>query len=265
MDIASWNVNSVRARLDAVTRWLDETGPDVVCLQEIKTLDDVFPREPFELRGYNFAIHGQKSYNGVAVLSKFPIEEALPRLPGDETDEQARYLETVISGKNGPVRVVSIYLPNGNPALQDGRETEKYQYKLAWMERLRVRVQELLTFEDAFVLAGDYNVIPGDNDVHDPALWATDALFLPQTRAIFNSIKWLGLTDAYEVADGRPHQYTYWDFQGGARAKNHGIRIDHLLLSPQAADRLQSVRIDDHVRDRKKPSDHVPIIGTFDL
>ena len=260
MDIASWNVNSVRARMHAITQWLDEAKPDLACLQETKTMDDGFPLGPFEERGYNVAIHGQKSYNGVAVLSKLPFEEINPRLPGDESDEQARYLEVVISSKNGPVRVASIYLPNGNPA-----PGEKYDYKLAWMERLYTHARTLLAHEEPLILAGDYNVIPSADDVHDPALWSTDALFLPTTRAAFNKIKWLGLTDSQNAIDGRAHQYTYWDFQGGARQKNHGIRIDHLLVSAQAADRLKAVRIDDHVRDREKPSDHVPIIGTFDL
>ena len=260
MDIASWNVNSIKARLHAVTQWLDEAKPDIACLQEIKTVDEGFPLEPFEERGYNVAVHGQKSYNGVALLSKLPFDEVNTRLPGDDSDEQARYLEAVVTGEDGPVRFASIYLPNGNPAPGD-----KYQYKLDWMERLYAHAQKLLTYEEPLILAGDYNVIQSANDVHDPALWSTDALFLPETRAAFQKLKWLGLTEAYEQVDGRPHQYTFWDYQGGARPKNHGIRIDHLLLSGQAADRLTAVRIDEHVRDREKPSDHVPIIGTFDL
>jgi len=260
MDIASWNVNSIKARLHAVTQWLDEAKPDIVCLQETKTVDETFPLEPFEERGYNVAIHGQKSYNGVALLSKMPFEEINIRLPGDEADEQARYIEAVVSGANGPVRFASIYLPNGNPV-----PGEKYDYKLAWMERLYAHAKSLLAYEEPLILAGDYNVIPTKDDVYDAALWADDALFLPQTRAAYHKLQWLGLTNAYDQIDGRPHQYTYWDFQGGARPKNHGIRIDHLLVSAQAADHLTAVRIDDHVRDREKPSDHVPIIGTFDL
>lgn len=260
MDIASWNVNSIKARLHAVTQWLDEAKPDIACLQEIKTVDEGFPLEPFEERGYNVAVHGQKSYNGVALLSKHPFEEINARLPGDEEDEQARYLEAVISGENGPVRFASIYLPNGNPA-----PGPKYDYKLDWMERLYAHAEGLLKHEEPLILAGDYNVIQNPEDTHDAALWANDALFLPQTRAAFRKLKWLGLTEAYEQVDGRPHQYTFWDYQAGARPKNNGIRIDHLLLSSSAADRLQSVRIDEHVRDRERPSDHVPIVGTFDL
>ena len=265
MDIASFNVNSVRARLHAVTSWLDEAKPDIACLQEIKTIDENFPREPFEERGYNIALHGQKSYNGVAILSKHPFEEINPGLPGDDEDEQARYLEVVVSTEKGPVRIASIYLPNGNPAFDGGEYHAKYKYKLAWMERLRLHAKALLGYEEPLVLAGDYNVIPSADDVYDPALWADDALFLPQTRAAYRALLWLGLTNAYDQVDGRPHQYTYWDYQGGARPKNHGIRIDHLLISPQAADQLKSVRIDDYVRDREKPSDHVPIVGVFDL
>lgn len=265
MDIASFNVNSVRARLHAVTAWLDEAKPDIACLQEIKTIDENFPKEPFEERGYNIALHGQKSYNGVAVLSKLPFEEINPRLPGDDGDEQARYLEVVVSGKSGPVRIASIYLPNGNPAYDGANISEKYKYKLEWMARIRRHAKTLLAYEEPLILAGDYNVIPSENDVYDPVLWADDALFLPETRAAYRALLWLGLTNAYDQADGRPHQYTYWDYKGGARPKNQGIRIDHLLLSPQAADHLQSVCIDDYVRDREKPSDHVPIIGSFDL
>ena len=265
MEIASFNVNSIRARPHAVPLWLSEAKPDIVCLQELKTVDADFPLETYEELGYNVALHGQKSYNGVAVLSKLPFEEVNMRLPGDDTDEQSRYLEVVVAGKNGPVRVSSIYLPNGNPAMDDGQPSEKYLYKLAWMARLKAHAQKLLTYEEPLILCGDYNVIPTADDVHDAALWADDALFLPRTRAALRAITNLGLTSAYDQVDGRPHQYTYWGYQGGARPKNHGIRIDHLLCSAQAIDHLKSVRIDDHVRDREKPSDHVPIVGVFDL
>ncbi|PHR58249.1 MAG: exodeoxyribonuclease III [Robiginitomaculum sp.] len=263
MDIASWNVNSIKARLPAVIQWLSEAKPDVVCLQEIKTVDEGFPLEAFEDLGYNIAVHGQKSYNGVALFSKYPFEEVTTRLPGDDSDEQARYIEAVISGENGPVRFASIYLPNGNPVENDSGV--KYEYKMAWMERLYEHAKKLLTYEEPLILAGDYNVIPTDDDVFDAALWQGDALIRPRTRAAFRKLQFLGLTSAYEQLDGRPHQYTFWDYQAGAWPKNHGIRIDHLLLSAQAADKVKSVRIDSHVRDRERPSDHVPIIGTFDL
>lgn len=271
MDIASFNVNSIKARSHAVPLWLTEAKPDVVCMQEIKTIDEGFPTEVFEDLGYNVAVHGQKSYNGVAILSKLPFEEVTTRLPdldGNvcEADEQARYIEAVVSGKNGPVRLASIYLPNGNPsASDDAAISEKYRYKLDWLERLYVHSQQLLAFEEPLILAGDYNVIPRDCDVHDAALWAGDALIRPETRAAFRKLLHGGLTSAFMQCDSGEHKYTFWDYQAGARPKNNGIRIDHLLCSAQAIDAVQSVRIDDHVRDREKPSDHVPIIGTFDL
>ena len=266
MQIATWNVNSINARMHAVTKWLTEAKPDVACLQEIKTVDEGFPRMEIEALGYNIETHGQKSYNGVAILSKRPFEEVTARLPGDEGDEQARYLEAVIAGDNGPFRVASIYLPNGNPAPAEiGGSTEKYDYKLAWMKRLKTHAAGLLKYEEPLILAGDYNVIPEAKDCHDPAGWQGDALYRPETHAAFRALLNLGLTEAFEQLDGRAGQYTFWDYQRGAWPNNLGIRIDHLLCSAQAADRLQAIRIDKNVRDGVKPSDHVPIIGTFDL
>ena len=265
MQIATWNVNSIKARLHAVTKWLETAKPDVACLQEIKTVDDAFPLMEIEALGYNVAVHGQKSYNGVAILSKRPFEEVTPRLPGEDTDEQARYLEAVIMGDKGPFRVASIYLPNGNPVIQDGAFTEKYQYKLRWLERLKTHAQGLLVNEEPLILGGDYNVIPEAKDVHDPAAWSGDALYRPETHAAFRSLLNIGLTEAFEQMDGRAEQYTFWDYQRQAWPRNHGIRIDHLLLSPQAADRITALRIDRDVRDGVKPSDHVPVVGTFDL
>lgn len=260
LTVASWNVNSIKARLPNVLAWLEEAKPDVVCLQEIKTVDEGFPRLEIESLGYNVETHGQKSYNGVAILSRYPIEECTARLPGAEDDEQARYLEAVISAETGPVRVATIYLPNGNPA-----PGPKYDYKLAWMERLYSHAQKLLAYEEPLILAGDYNCIPRDSDCWDPAVWASDALALPATRAAFKKLKWLGLTEAFEQVDGRGHQYTFYDYQGGAWQKGHGIRIDHLLLSPQAADTLESVEIHRKTRGETKASDHIPIVGHFAL
>lgn len=265
MDIATYNVNSIKARLHAVTEWLTEKSPDIALLQEIKTVDEDFPAAAIEALGYNVITHGQKSYNGVAILSKLPFEETHTGLPGDDNDEQARYLEAVVMGAKGPVRIATIYLPNGNPVMDGDALHSKYTYKLAWMERLRLRAQALLPLEEALILGGDYNVIPTDNDVHDPIAWQGDAAFRPETHAAFNAIKWTGLTSAYEAKDGRPHEYTFWDYQAGAWPKNNGIRIDDLLCSGQAADALQSVRIDKYVRGKDKPSDHVPFVGTFDL
>lgn len=265
MKIATWNINSIKARMHALTPWLKEVNPDIVCLQEIKTENDSFPYMEIEALGYNVAVHGQKSYHGVAILSKLPFEETQPQLPGNPDDAEARYLEAVVMGKRGPVRVASIYLPNGNPARVDGDWGPKYKYKLAWMERLRLHAQGLLSEEEAVILAGDYNVIPEDKDVHDPIGWKDEALFLPQTKAAFRAILNTGYTEAFEQMDGRAGQYSFWDYQRGAWPNDHGIRIDHLLLSPKAADKITDFKIDKFVRDGEKPSDHVPVIGTFDL
>lgn len=254
MRIATWNVNSVRQRLEHLTDYLRDVSPDVLCLQELKCMDDAFPRMEVEALGYNIETHGQKTFNGVALLSKFPLEDVRRGLPGEDTDEQSRYIEAVISTKSGAVRVASIYLPNGNPV-----DTEKYPYKLRWIERLRLHAIELLKLEEPLVLAGDYNVIPHAHDVHDPAAWAGDALFLPQTRAAFQGLLNLGLTEAFRACSDEENVYTFWDYQAGAWQKNNGIRIDHLLLSPQAADKLQGVTIDKYMRAREKPSDHVPV------
>lgn len=259
MRIATWNVNSVNARIETVAAWFKQAAPDVACLQEIKCVDEAFPRAVFEDLGYTVAVHGQKSYNGVALISRTPLEDVRRGLPGDDGDDHARYLEAVVSGPR-PLRVASIYLPNGNPI-----GTEKFTYKLAWIERLRRHADELLALEEPLALAGDYNVIPEPSDCDDPASWMGDALFQPETRAAFRSLKWRGLTDAYLAADGTPNTYTFWDYQAGAWRRNHGIRIDHVLLSPQAADRLRGVEIHKDVRGWDKPSDHVPVVVELDF
>jgi exodeoxyribonuclease-3 len=257
--IATWNVNSINARLETVLGWFEEAAPDVACLQEIKCVDEKFPTAAFERLGYNVAVHGQKTYNGVALLSKTPLEDVSRGLGGDENDDHARYIEAVISGPT-PVRVAGIYLPNGNPV-----GTDKFTYKLNWMARLHAHAQGLLALEEPLVIAGDYNVIPEPQDVHDPAAWLGDALFQPETRGAYRALKWLGLTDAYMAADGSPGGYTFWDYQAGAWPRDLGIRIDHLLLSPTAADRLAGVVIHRDVRARDKPSDHVPVVAELDL
>lgn len=254
MRIATWNVNSVRQRLDSLQAWLKERDPDIVCLQEIKCQDDAFPREPLEAMGYNVAVHGQKTFNGVALLSKLPFDEVAPGLIGDDGDVQARFLEALVSTKTGVVRVVSLYLPNGNPMPGD-----KYDYKLKWMDRLHGFARERMKLEEPLVLAGDYNVIPAAADARRPEAWVNDALFLPQTREKFRALLNLGLTDAIRAVSDDPGLYSFWDYQAGAWQKNDGIRIDHLLLSPQAADRLTDAGIDKHVRAWDKPSDHVPV------
>jgi len=258
--VATWNVNSIRQRIGHLVAWLAEVRPDVVCLQELKSLDETFPREEIEALGYAVETQGQKTFNGVALLSKWPLEDVRRGLPGDETDEQARYIEAVVPVGAVAFRVASIYLPNGNPA-----PGEKYAYKLRWMERLRVHAAALLAFEEPLVLAGDYNVIPHAEDCKNPAAWAADALFLPESRAAFQKLKALGLTDALRAVSDSPGLYTFWDYQAGAWQRDNGIRIDHLMLSPQAADRLVETAIDRGERGRDKPSDHVPVRGVFRL
>lgn len=252
MKIATFNINGIKARTEALLDWLREANPDVVCLQEIKSVDEAFPREAFESLGYAVETHGMKAFNGVAILSKLPLEDVTRRLPGDEADEHARWIEATVMGRR-PVRVCGLYLPNGNPA-----PGPKYDYKLAWMGRMRARTQELLKLEEPLVLCGDYNVIPQAEDAANPKDWLEDALYLPKTREAYQRLLNLGLTDAIRARNPNPGTYTFWDFQRGAWERNNGIRIDHLLLSPQAADLLVEAGIDKAVRGRDKPSDHVP-------
>ncbi|MEM9616340.1 MAG: exodeoxyribonuclease III [Pseudomonadota bacterium] len=255
MKIATFNVNSINARLPRILGWFDTAKPDVAVLQEIKCVDEKFPALEFEDRGYNVEVHGQKTYNGVAFLSKHPIDDVVKGLPGDESDEQARYIEAlVMPDKAEPVRIGGLYLPNGNPA-----PGPKYEYKLGWMKRLKAHAEQMLQNEEAFVLAGDYNVIPQAEDVHDPAAWEGDALYRPETHAAFRELVNLGLTDALRQADPMGVRYTFWDYQRGAWEKDNGIRIDHLLMSPQAADRFKDAGVDRKERGKEKPSDHVPV------
>ena len=260
MRIATWNINSIKQRMDNLIAWLAERQPDIVCLQETKCVDDAFPREPLEALGYNVAVHGQKGFNGVAVLSKFPLDEVTARLPGDDEDAHARFLEAVVSTAQGALRIASLYLPNGNPP-----ETEKYSYKINWMNRLIHYAHERLHLEEPLLLAGDFNVIPSELDARYPNRWVGDALFLPRTREKFRALCHLGLTDAIRAGSEGPGPYTFWDYQAGAWQKNDGIRIDHLLLSPQAADRLMAAGVDKHVRAWEKPSDHVPVWADLEL
>jgi exodeoxyribonuclease-3 len=257
LKIAAWNVNSILARLPTALKVFEEVNADIWCLQEIKCEDARFPRLEFETMGFNIETYGQKSYNGVAILSKHRIEETCRGIPGLE-HEHARYIESVIAAPDGPVRIASIYAPNGNPI-----GTEKFQFKLKFMDALRAHAEELLKLEERFIIAGDYNVIPRETDCHNPAVWTGDALFQPETRAAYRTLQNLGLRDAYMQADGAAHRYTFWDYQAGAWQKDHGIRIDHLLLSPQAADRLNGVEIFKKARGMEKASDHVPIVATF--
>jgi exodeoxyribonuclease III len=252
--IASWNVNSVKVRLPHLLDFLKDGQPDVVCLQETKCLADDFPRREIEALGYRVEALGQRAYNGVALLSHEPAAQVLGGLPGDPEDEQARYLEASFGAGAGEVRVASIYVPNGNPV-----GTDKFTYKIAWMERLISHVQELLRREIPFVLAGDYNVCPADEDVYDPVAWREDALCRIETRARFRAVLNLGLLDAYRLFHREPHRYTFWDYQAGRWNRDEGLRIDHLILSPQAADRITACDIDKKPRGKERASDHTPI------
>lgn len=253
MKIATWNINGIKARIDNLLAWLEQESPDIACLQEIKSVDENFPREAIEALGYNVETHGQKGFNGVALLSKTAFEEVNRGLPGDDGDEQARFIEGVTSFGGKPLRVVSLYLPNGNPV-----DSEKFPYKLSWMARLEAWTRERLLLEEALILAGDYNVIPQPEDCHDPAVWEGDALFRPESRTAFRNLCNLGLTEAIRSVTDNPGIYTFWDYQGGAWQKNNGIRIDHLLLSPEAANLFAEAGVDRHTREWEKPSDHVP-------
>ncbi|MEL6600685.1 MAG: exodeoxyribonuclease III [Pseudomonadota bacterium] len=254
MKIASFNINGIKARLPALLQWLEEAAPDVVVLQEIKSVDEAFPGEEIEALGYAVHTHGQKSFNGVALLSKFPVEDVVRGLPGDEADEQARWIEGTVIGDEDAVRVCGLYLPNGNPV-----PGPKYDYKLAWMERLHARAKALIASEEIALMLGDYNIIPQAEDAARPDAWRKDALFMLESRDAFRRIVNLGFTDALRATTSAPETFTFWDYQAGAWQRNDGIRIDHILMTPRAADRMRDCQIDSHVRDREKPSDHVPI------
>jgi exodeoxyribonuclease III len=254
MKIATWNINGVKARLESALTYLRQEAPEVICLQEIKSVDENFPAGAFEDLGYNVATHGQKGFNGVAILSKLPLDDVMRGLPGGDGDDQSRFIEATVSVPAGVVKVASIYAPNGNPL-----GSEKFPYKLAWLERLDTHARALLAEEVPVVLAGDYNIIPEPQDAKRPAAWTGDALFQPESRAAYRRLINDGLTDAVRLCHPEPDVYTFWDYQAGAFQKDDGIRIDHLLLSPQAADRLKSAGIDRFTRAWEKPSDHVPV------
>ncbi|MEM9349335.1 MAG: exodeoxyribonuclease III [Pseudomonadota bacterium] len=253
MKIASFNINGIKARAEALPTWLDAAQPDVVLLQEIKSVDEAFPRELFEDRGYNVETHGQKSFNGVAILSKLPLEDVERGLPGDDDDEQARWIEATVLGEKA-IRVCGLYLPNGNPA-----PGPKFDYKLAWMKRLKARAQALLNDEEPALMAGDYNIIPQPEDAKRPDAWRNDALFRPDARQAWREVLNLGFTEAFRARTQGPGNYSFWDYQRGAWENDDGIRIDHFLLTPQCADLLEECEIDRDVRAGEKPSDHVPI------
>ena len=260
MKIATFNINGIKARIGALTEWLEGSAPDVALLQEIKSVDENFPREHFESLGYIVETHGQKGFNGVAILSKLPLEDVTSGLPGGtgtgrdgEDDIEARYIEATVMGDT-PIRVCGLYLPNGNPA-----PGPKYDYKLRWMDRLKARAEELLALEEPFLMAGDYNIIPQPEDAKRPEAWTDDALFRLDSRAAFRRLLNLGLTEAFRACHHGTGHYSFWDYQAGAWDRNDGIRIDHFLLSHQCADLLKDCWIESDVRGREKPSDHVPV------
>ena len=250
MKIASFNINGIKARLPALLEWLKESKPDIVALQEIKSLDETFPKLELESLGYNIIINGQKSFNGVAILSKFPIGYYTSGLTFNQHDDQARWIEAEIEG----VKICCLYLPNGNPL-----PGPKYDYKLNWMEAFFKHAENLINSEEAVIMLGDYNVIPQKEDAENPEYWEADALFDLKVRSLFQKILNLGFTDALRVTNQNNGAYTFWDYQGSAWRRNNGIRIDHILLSPAAADLLIECSIDNYIRGREKPSDHVPI------
>lgn len=249
MKIVSWNVNSINARQEHVQKYLEEESPDVLMLQELKTTD--FPSDFFQTLGYESLSCGQKTYNGVAVLSKTPLHPVHNTLPGDPTDEQARYLEF----ETERYRIINIYAPNGNPV-----DSDKFEYKLAWLERFKNHLQSLRNADIPFIIGGDFNIIPAPIDCHNVNRWKDDALYRLESRKYFRSFINLGLTDALRVYNTGKEQYTFWDYRNGDWPKNHGIRIDHFLVSPLMTDRLHGCRIDTNPRGWTKPSDHTPII-----
>ena len=269
MKIATFNINGIKARIEALPAWLDEAQPDVAILQEIKSVDEGFPREIFEERGYNVETHGQKSFNGVAILSKLPLEDVTRGLPGDTEDEQARYIEATVMGEKSALRLCGLYLPNGNPVELDADGVPvsggKFAYKLAWMTRLEARAKELLAEETPFLMTGDYNIIPQAEDAATPDAWREDALFRPESRKAWRRLLALGLTEAFRARTQGPGHYSFWDYQAGAWNRNNGIRIDHFLLSPAVADTLRDCQIDKDIRARDKPSDHVPVWVDLDI
>jgi exodeoxyribonuclease III len=251
MRIATYNVNGINARLPRLLEWLEEAQPDVACLQELKADDEKFPLKAIEEAGYGAVWHGQKGFNGVAILARgeAPVERRRG-LPGDPDDTHSRYIEAEVNG----VVIASLYLPNGNP-----RPGPKFDYKLAWMARLIEHARGLLAEEVPVVLAGDYNVIPTDADTFSVRAMQDDALMQPESRAALRTLLFQGWTDAIRARHPEPARlYTFWDYQAGAWARDAGFRIDHLLLSPQAADRLVDAHVDKAVRGREKASDHAP-------
>lgn len=264
ISIATWNVNSIKSRLAHLLGWLKEDKPDIVLLQELKCINESFPAMEIEELGYNIAIHGQKTYNGIAILSRLPMDDVTRGLPGDDSDEQARYIEAVVNLPGNAIRVASVYVPNGQTT-----DSDKYQYKLRFLERLYAHCKTLLGYEEMLVVGGDYNIAPDDKDVHDPRAWEGSVLTHEDVRRAYRKIIHLGMASSMDPVPYHPGktggQYSWWDYRAGAFDHNDGLLIDHLLLSPQAADRLASSHINKDLRGLDKPSDHTPVIVALSI
>lgn len=260
VSIATFNVNSIKARLGNVLAWLDAAKPDIVLMQELKCVDEAFPAMEIEERGYNIALHGQKTYNGVAILSKYPLDDVIRGLPGDETDEQARYIEAVVSVRGGAIRVASAYVPNGQDVTSD-----KFPYKLKFYDRLRAHWLRQLQYYEVAVLGADFNCAPAPIDVYDPKALDGTVCYHPLEREKLRGLMNLGFYDAFRVLHPTLQQFSWWDYRGGSYERGHGLRIDHLLLSGMAVDRLTHCIIDEEPRQQEKPSDHAPVIATLSL
>lgn len=255
MIIATWNVNSVRQRLPHLLAWIADNQPDVLLLQETKCVNEQFPLMELEELGYNLALHGQKTFNGVAILSRYPLADIVTTLPGEDSDEQCRYIEAVASlPSGGAVRVVSVYVPNGQAV-----DSDKFPYKMRFLDRLREHLAGLLCYEEVLVVGGDYNVAPDAIDVFNPKKMAGQICFHPAEREKFRTIIHQGLYDAFRLKHPQAQEFSWWDYRSGQFDRDEGLRIDHLLLSPQAADILEECVIDAAPRRAEKPSDHAPV------
>lgn len=252
--IATWNVNSIKARLPLVLDWLKTSKPDIALLQETKVTNDNFPAMEIEELGYNLALNGQKTYNGVAILSKYPLDDIITVLPGEDGDDHARYIEAVATVGKETIRVVSVYVPNGQEVGSD-----KYAFKMRFYDRLYAHLKMLRHFDEMLVVGGDYNVAPEPIDVHDPEQWEGNILFSLSERRKLRSLLHLGLIDGFRALNPQKVQYSWWDYRANAWKANHGLRIDHLLVSPQAADRLSDCLTEESWRDGEKASDHAPV------
>lgn len=259
LSIATWNVNSIRSRLQHLLDWLRSgTAPDIICLQELKVEEAAFPAMEIEELGYNLAIHGQKTYNGVAILSKFRLEDVMRGLPGNEGDEQARYIEALADTGAGMVRVASVYVPNGQAV-----DSDKFQYKMRFFDLLKARLEVLRGYDEITVIGGDYNVAPQTLDVYDPISLEGTVCFHPYEREKLRAILNLGYYDAFRVCSPEKQQFSWWDYRGNGWKMNKGLRIDHLLLSPKAVDCMSGCDTLTAMRDADKASDHAPVVGQF--